>query len=57
MVTGNAERNQVLRETVARLYQMPNGLLAKEDENPASVSKAVTEFLKGTTELVKEVKK
>jgi hypothetical protein len=47
----------VLRETVARLYQMPNGLLAKEDENPASVSKAVTEFLKGTTELVKEVKK
>jgi hypothetical protein len=57
MAGENTERNQVLRETIAKLYQMPNGLLAKNDENPASVSKAVTEFLKGTTELVKEVKK
>lgn len=55
--SGDKDRNEMLRETVAKLYQLPSGLVAKEERSGLFAFRAAKGVLHETTELVKEVKK
>lgn len=57
LVAGNGDRNQVLRETIQKLYQLPSGLMGKDEESPLLAARATTHVIKGVLQVLREAKK